>query len=140
MTTTKSGIEKLRELIIANAIQVSAGTPDSADVGFFGIVMPPDSTLTALKLKNAIVRAQQGKNEDLDLEQIAAEDISYTRLGIWLGDQGIALALIGLGSLLELWDVVLPTTVGVVDEALYQQMLGMGFVLARVTPDSILRS
>lgn len=140
MADEEPGIIKLGKLIASHALRVNADTPDATNMGFFGIMLGPDSDLTALKLKNAIVRAEQGVDANMDLQDFCAEDISYTRIGIWLGDQGLALAFMGLGAELGLWDIVLPQTVGIVDEALVQRMMGMGFIMIRVTPDSILRS
>ncbi len=132
---------KLGELIAENAIRIDVWEPDAIDVGFFHILLKPGTDLTALKLKNAIVRAEEGSQSSMTLEDFLHEEgVAYTTLGVWLGDQGLALALIGLGKALELWDVVLPGDAGVTSRALVEQMIGMGFVLAKVGPDSILRS
>lgn len=138
----KSEIQKLRELIVENAVQVDLPEPDSADLGAMHIILKPKSDLTALKLKNAIVRAEKGEHQDLSVESLSDPEsgVSYTTLGVWLGDQGLALALMGLGKILELWDIVLPRDVGITDEARSRRMVGMGFVMLRVSPDSILRS
>lgn len=135
----KSEIVKLGEMIAANAVRVERGVVDSQDVGFFGILRHPDSDLTALRLKNAIVRAEKGMHQDMPLSDMLEQEVSYPALGAWLGDQGLALALIGLGADLGLWDILLPSSVGVTDEALFQQMIGMGYVALLVGPDSILR-
>lgn len=135
-----SAVRDLGELIVANAIRVERGTNDSIDVGFFAIKLAEDSDLTALKLKNAIVRAEAGEFQPMTLEDLSIpEGVSYTTLGVWLGDQGLALALIGLGRLMDLWEVILPTDVGIHDGLLAQQMMGMGFVQLRVGTDSILQ-
>lgn len=137
----KTEILKLCELIAENAIRIDVSEPDAVDVGFFYIRLKPDTTLTSLKLKNAIVRAEQGSHSDMTLEDfLNKEGVSYTTLGVWLGDQGLALALIGLGKALELWDILLPGDAGITNRALVEQMIGMGFVLAKVGPDSILRA
>ncbi len=138
--TEKEGIDKLIDLIGEHAIRVERDTVDATDVGFFGIILKPNSDLTARKLKNALERAEQGKHINLGLDDFLQDQgQTYSTLGVWLGDQGLGLALIGLGAQLELWDVVLPTDVGVLDEALVARMIGMGFVKAVVGPDSILR-
>lgn len=139
----KSEILKLGELIVANAVQVeknSLEVPDAVDVGFFNIVLNSAGDITALKLKNAIIRAEEGVHLNVTVEDLLNPGgVSYTYLGGWLGDQGLALAFIGLGAALELWDVLLPTSVGVTDGPLVEQMMGMGFVHLLVGPDSILR-
>lgn len=140
MANEKPEIIKLGELVTKNAIRVEADVPGAADVGFFGIVLAPDSDLTAVKLKNAIERAEKGAFMDIQLDKFRTDDLSYTTLGTWIGDQGLALALIGLGNLLELWDIVMPQTVGITDEALVQRMMGMGFLMLHVPETSILSS
>lgn len=131
---------KLGEMIAQNAERVERGTNGSRDVGFFAIRLYEGSDLTALRLKNAIVRAEEGSYQSMPVADLLNEQgVSYTALGAWLGDQGLGLALIGLGAELGLWDIVLPNDAGVLDGALFQQMIGMGFVNLLVGPDSILR-
>lgn len=131
---------KLGAMIAKHAERVERGTNDSRDVGFFAIRRYEGSDLTALRLKNAIVRAEKGAHQSMTVEDLLNDQgVSYTALGAWLGDQGLGLALIGLGADLGLWDVVLPSDVGVLDGPLFRQMIGMGFVNLNVGPDSILR-
>lgn len=54
---------------------------------------------------------------------------SYIELGGVLGDQGVALQLIGLGKLVGLWDVMTPELVGVTG-AEAADLAGKGFVMA----------
>lgn len=137
-------IEELGKLIVENAVRVDRGTNDSIDVGFFAIIVPPDSDLTALRLKNAIERAEEGVHTNMKLADFLSqpEDGSpgpnYTMLGAWLGDQGLALAFMGLGNYLELWNIITPADVGVADERLYEQMIGMGFLHISVPEDSLI--
>lgn len=133
---------KLGELVAEHAVRIDAEEPDSADVGFFHVLQKPGSDLTALKLKNAIVRAEKGSFMDISLADLTGPEsgTSYTTLGAWIGDQGLALALMGLGKILGLWEIVLPSTAGIYDQDLAQRMIGMGFVLIVPGPDSILRA
>ena len=41
---------------------------------------------------------------------------SYIELGAWIGDQGLALALMGLGSALGIWGIITPQTLGIEGE------------------------
>lgn len=132
-------IDKLRQMVIANAVQVEHGTPDSADVGLISILMPPDSDITARKLLNQIERAEQGVGGAMTVDDLI-DGPAYTALAVWLGDHGVALAFMGLGNLLEMWDIVKPEDEGVTDENLRQQMMGMGFIRISVGPESILFS
>lgn len=54
---------------------------------------------------------------------------SYIEIGGALGDQGLALRLIGLGGLVGLWPVITPETLGINGQAA-KQMAGGGFVMA----------
>lgn len=53
---------------------------------------------------------------------------SYIVLGAAVGDQGLALCLMGLGKALGLWDVITPGSLGVTGEAA-DRMAGQGFVM-----------
>lgn len=52
---------------------------------------------------------------------------SYLQTGADMGDQGIALMTMGLGSLLGTWRLLTPALLGI-DGALAMQMAGMGMV------------
>lgn len=52
---------------------------------------------------------------------------NYLETGAHMGDQGIALMTMGLGSLLGTWKLLTPAILGI-DGELAQQMAGMGFV------------
>lgn len=136
-------IAALADLITENAERVIPGTTDASDVGFFSIRLREGSDLTAVKLKNAIVRAETGVGDFVMslpdfLSQEGAPGPSYTQLGVWLGDQGIALAFMGLGEVLGLWKVITPLDTGITDKALFERMLGMGFVHISVPPESLI--
>lgn len=55
---------------------------------------------------------------------------SYIELGAWVGDQGLALQLMGLGAILELWNLLTPYTVfgKLLSPDLVMNMAGQGFV------------
>jgi hypothetical protein len=53
---------------------------------------------------------------------------NYIEVGAFVGDQGMALRLMALGSHLKLWTVITPKTIPKLDKALMDQMAGMGFV------------
>lgn len=54
---------------------------------------------------------------------------SYIEIGAELGDQGLALLLIGLGGLVGLWQVITPEALGF-DEEMAKEAAGRGFVMA----------
>lgn len=60
---------------------------------------------------------------------------SYLEIGGFVGDQGVALMLMGLGSLLGLWQLLTPYTVLGTDTPpeLAMQMAGVGYVAIQAT-------
>ena len=58
---------------------------------------------------------------------------SYLQIGGDVGDQGIALMTIGLGHLLGVWNALCPETLmPFLDDAMKQQMAGMGMISLQV--------
>lgn len=55
---------------------------------------------------------------------------SYLEIGAWIGDQGLAMQLMGLGSLLNLWALNTPRSVlgNSVPEDLIMQLAGQGMI------------
>ena len=63
-----------------------------------------------------------------DLNPLDNREHSYIEVGGWLGDQGLALQLMGLGWLLGLWQCLTPAMLGLEDQNLVMQMAGAGLV------------
>lgn len=55
------------------------------------------------------------------------EEHSYLEIGGDIGDQGMALSLMGIGKLLGLWELLTPKSMGMPEE-LISQMAGMGMI------------
>lgn len=137
-------VHELAQLIRRATIQ---GTSDDGrtldgfiDLGFFQVsiedaegkpTVTADEFLTALR---AAFEQRTGEFADMDLEGFR-QGPSYIALGGWLGDQGVAIALIGVGALLGLWDVASPETLGITG-AEADQMRGMGFLFPSVSAGS----
>lgn len=64
-----------------------------------------------------------------DMDPYDGKEHSYLEIGGWIGDQGWALLLMGLGALLGEWDLLTPTTLlpGLPDE-MAMEMAGQGMV------------
>lgn len=120
-------MQTLVQTVIDNTIQSDG--EGSVDVGFFSVVRPLNSHLSKNDLREQILAAALG-----EFVTMTAEDWlrgpHYIHLGGWIGDQGLALRLIGLGALVGLWSVSLPSSLGITDEAETQKLLGQGFVYA----------
>ena len=65
-------------------------------------------------------------------------EMSYISIGGVLGDQGLALMMIGLGEILGLWDVLTPQKVlPGFDKSVYDQMMGMGLISASISKEQL---
>ena len=72
-----------------------------------------------------------GSHCDVDLFDGAEH--GYMELGGWLGDQGLALTLMGLGSLLGLWRLLTPMEILWLkrDDPMCEMMAGAGMVTVK---------
>ena len=95
----------------------------TADMVFFQVSAKnnPDPEV----LKRLLKENMQGHYCNLDM--LDNQEHSYMEVGGWIGDQGIAMQLMGLGWLLKLWQCMTPRMIGVPDD-LAMQMAGAGFV------------
>jgi hypothetical protein len=100
-----------------------------ADVIFFGVTAINGATKEDLRA--AIIKAGiKGAFATVDL--FDGQEHTYIEIGGWIGDQGFALKLIGLGAAVGLWELLTPRTVlgdipQMTDE-LANHMAGMGYV------------
>ncbi len=54
---------------------------------------------------------------------------NYLELGAWIGDQGMAMRMMALGSHLKLWKLMTPTSMlPELDDHVKKQMAGMGMI------------
>ncbi len=77
------------------------------------------------KLK-ALVNAVEDATFPVNL--FDGQEHGYIEIGGWIGDQGLAMMLMGLGSVLGLWRLITPKMLGLPD-AMAMQMAGMGMVV-----------
>ncbi len=72
---------------------------------------------------------------DYEVDPLDGREHNYLELGAWIGDQGMAMMLMGLGSILGLWKLLTPYTVIDKDfpEDLALNMAGRGFVIIQAT-------
>lgn len=106
-----------------DAPKQSAG--HTADVCFFKVSAKDAPVADDL---SALIRSHRGEFCEVDL--LDGKEHSYLELGGWIGDQGAALMLMGLGELLGLWKLLTPRSVlgATVDDDLVMQMAGAGFI------------
>lgn len=114
----------LHDYLTKNAVRCTPADAD-ADVIFFGVRKGPEASADALKAAMA-----QHKGEFCDVNPLDGKEHNYIELGGWVGDQGAALTLIGLGAALGAWKLLTPKTVlgDLASPELVQQLAGAGMV------------
>lgn len=100
-------------------------TGHTADLIFFKVSATNNPDVEELK---ACIKAHKGDYAEVDL--FDGEEHGYTEIGGWIGDQGFALMLMGLGSLLGLWKLMTPRSMlgNLVPEEMIMKMAGAGMV------------
>jgi len=63
-----------------------------------------------------------------DFDPWDGKEHSYIEVGGWIGDQGVALMLMGLGALLGLWKLMTPKMISGLPDDLVQLMAGQGMI------------
>ena len=91
----------------------------SIDLIFFHIL--PINNPTATKLKELL-------SNTTGVDLLDGAEHSYIEIGAWIGDQGEALALMGLGTALGLWSLLSPRMIPGIPEDLIKQMAGQGML------------
>lgn len=92
----------------------------SVDVHFFWVSAIGDPT------KEDLLRLLEAHYPEMERLR---KGPSYIEIGGALGDQGLALRLIGLGQLVGLWTAITPKTLRLTGEAA-DELAGRGFVMA----------
>jgi len=103
----------------------------TADVVFFkvrAIGSPNPDTLCAL------ISAHHGY--DGEIVPLNGKEHSFLQIGGWIGDQGLALTLMGLGSLLGIWELITPRSIAsmvgkTLPEHIVQSAAGLGYVFVK---------
>ena len=98
----------------------------TADLIFFEVAATNNPDLE--EMRDLIKSNTKGEFANVDL--FDGKEHSYIELGGWIGDQNLALQLMGLGSLLGLWKLLTPKTIlgGIADNDLAMKMAGQGYV------------
>lgn len=95
----------------------------TADMVFFKVANHGGS---ADELRTLVSEAKKGFYGDVDL--FDGLEHNYLELGGWIGDQGYALMLMGLGNVLGLWHLLTPVNMLGLDGEQAMKMAGMGMV------------
>ncbi len=96
----------------------------TSDLVFFKVASTGSADKEKLK---ELIKAHKGEYNEVD--PFDGKEHSYIELGGWVGDQGIALMLMGLGEILGIWKLMTPKTVFKnFPEDMQMQMAGNGYV------------
>jgi hypothetical protein len=94
----------------------------TADLVFFQVA---NDGGIADDLKSLVLAAQEGEFCNVDV--FDGQEHGYMELGGWIGDQGLAMMLMGLGAVLGLWTLLTPKMLGLPQD-MALQMAGMGML------------
>lgn len=102
----------------------------TVDMVFFEVCAKnePDAS----RLRELIAANKQGEFGALDPWD--GKEHSYIEVGGWIGDQGLALMLMGLGAVLGLWPLMTPKMLPGLPDDLVQQMAVAGMVTIMPQP------
>ena len=100
----------------------------TADVYFFEVASANGADSEALR---DLIKEHKGEFADADL--FDGNEHSYIAIGAWIGDQGLALMLMGLGQVLGLWTLRTPKMFPGLSKELMDQMAGRGMVSIQAT-------
>lgn len=103
----------------------------TADLVFFKVALSVPMGKDLVKELREAIKAHKGDYNDMDI--FDGEEHGYMEIGGWIGDQGDALMLMGMGSLLGLWDLLTPYTIlgEMCDEAMAKNLAGSGMVTVK---------
>lgn len=110
-------------------------TGHTADMIFFKVAArgEPDPA----ELKRLIEENKDGEF-DMHVDLFDGKEHNYMELGAWIGDQGLAITLMGLGTVLGLWKLLSPRTVFgnmlEITEATAMQLAGGGLLSIMAGP------
>lgn len=134
MSGAASGISLLANAVNQNTICYPADSEQGISVHFFRVDQTEASTLTGEELADLIRAAEKGEFMDEPVDRLA-QGPSYIELGGWIGSQQIALQLLGLGTILKIWQVITPKTLSIEGKQA-DDMAGNGFVMLAPVTDS----
>ena len=98
-------MSELVDYIESNTRRTETEAIGSVDLVFFHVAAIHGADAETLKL---LLAAHKG---DGNVTPLDGKEHGYIELGVWLGDQALALRLIGLGAVLGIWKLHTPKTV-----------------------------
>jgi len=125
-------MKSLIEYIQAHVERGACPNPESKqperhedDLMFFKVHVIGDPNVDELK---EAIKAHKGDWVEVNL--FDGGEHNYIEIGAWLGDQGLALMLMGMGSLMGLWSLLTPRSIfgSMLTHDVMMRMAGSGMV------------
>ncbi len=83
----------------------------TVDVQFFKVALK-DNTSDKEIIKNELIKLiKEHKGEFRDIDLFDGKEHNFIEIGGWIGDQGLALMLMGMGELVGIWKVATPNRI-----------------------------
>lgn len=127
MRMDKFDIEKLYKLI--TAALTPSDNPIVVNVHFFDVRVNPNSVDDIRPLLVEILDAYPSIDQFGNEQKPLTDGVSYISLGSAVGDQGMALTLLGIGQACKLWTVITPEVLHMTGQEA-NNAAGMGLVMA----------
>lgn len=123
-------MSKLVDYIRKNAIEVDRKSSEcESDMIFFGVKKSIEA-----KKEELIELIKSHKGDFCEIDFFDKSEHNYLQVGGWIGDQGLALMLMGLGASLGIWKLLTPKTIlgKFIDDEMCNKMAGMGMISVQV--------
>lgn len=98
---------------------------DGIDVFFFRVRLRRELIEEEIEELKQLITDYQGDFSDIN--PLDGKEHSYLQVGGWIGDQQLALRLMGLGALLDFWSVMQPNLLPLSPD-MRKQMAGQGYI------------
>lgn len=97
-----------------------------ANLGFFKVAAIDAN-------KEEFVRLTKSHNgEFCAVDPFDGKEHSYMELGAWIGDQGLAMQYMGLGTILGVFELLSPSILGIAeDDPMFMQLCGAGLLTVK---------
>ena len=127
-------LELLGDFVRNHALVSKEATDGDIDMVFFRVSVAGEPD--AETLRELVRGCRVGYFANVDPWD--GQEHSYLELGGWIGDQGLALSLMGLGHLLGLWKVMTPRMLDLPDDLVLRMAeSGMVLILPHMSADPV---
>ncbi len=108
----------------------------TVDVGFFEVHLQGHPKGAQLR---ELLQAHASQGEFTQVDVFDGKEHGYVELGAWLGSQELALRLMGLGTLLELWQLLTPRKIlgAAATDELVKELAGAGYITVVAQPQEV---